>query len=329
MCTLSPSSSNDSPRLWLAPLRGLTDAEYRTAFARHFTGIDLAIAPFITTHGGHRIKPRHVRDLLPANNRDLTVIPQILSKNPEDFVRLANHLFDMGYACVNLNLGCPFPQVANKGRGSGMLPFPDRVEAFLEAAIPRLAGRMSIKTRLGRHRRDEIQALIPIFNRYPLQEIIIHPRTGIQMYTGRPDLAVFAACLRALKPPVVYNGDIACLSDFGRLTALFPKAAGWMIGRGVLANPFLPGILKSGRNRVERKAARFYRFHDDLLECYGQRLRGPGHLLRRMKGFWKYFADGLQGSTRARKRIHKSRTLSQYREAVHAFFNSGFEWDGG
>ncbi len=327
MCPLSPTSPNP-PRLWLAPLRGFTDAEYRTAFARHFQGIDLAIAPFITTHGGRRIKSTHVRDLLPANNRDMVVIPQILSKHPDDFARLANHLFEMGYACVNLNLGCPFPQVANKGRGSGMLPFPERIEAFLEAVIPRLAGRMSIKTRLGRHHPDEIQQLIPVFNRYPLQEIIIHPRTGVQMYTGRPDEAAFAACLRALSLPVVYNGDITCRSDFNRLTASFTGVSGWMIGRGVLANPFLPGSLKSGREDRESNTARFHRFHDDLFARYGRRLHGPGHLLNRMKGFWNYFANGFRGSARARKRIHKSRTLEQYEEAVHFFFSSGFDWVG-
>ncbi|MGD9097783.1 MAG: tRNA-dihydrouridine synthase family protein [Desulfobacterales bacterium] len=314
--------------MWLAPLRGLTDAEFRTAFARHFQGIDLAIAPFVTTHRGHRIKATHVRDLLPAKNRDMVVIPQILSKHPDDFSRLANHFFDMGYGCVNLNLGCPFPQVANKGRGSGMLPFPERIDAFLEAVIPRLAGRMSIKTRLGRHRPDEIQHLIPVFNRFPLQEIIIHPRTGVQMYTGRPDEAAFAICLRALAPPVIYNGDITCPSDFNRLAARFAGVSGWMIGRGVLANPFLPGSLKNGREDREDNAARFHRFHDDLLERYGRRLHGPGHLLNRMKGFWNYFANGFQGGARARKRIHRSRTLGQYQEAVRVFFGSGYDWVG-
>ncbi len=328
MCTFSNPPSGIKPFLWLAPLRGLTDAEYRTAWSRHFDGIDLAVAPFVTTHGGQRIKTRHVRDLLPANNRDMPVIPQILSKNPDDFANLANHLFGLGYACVNLNLGCPFPQVANKGRGSGMLPFPERVAAFLEGTLPRLAGRMSIKTRLGRHSPDEIQSLIPIFNQYPLQEIIIHPRTGVQMYSGQPDLDAFGACLNTLDHPVIYNGDINRLSDFNRLATLFPSAAGWMIGRGVLANPFLPGVLKSGSKSAEREADRFYRFHDDLLERYERRLRGPGHLLNRMKGFWKYFAERFENSTRGRKRIHKSRTLAQYREAVHAFFNSDLKWVG-
>jgi tRNA-dihydrouridine synthase len=288
----------------------------------------LAVAPFITTHGGSRIKTRHVWDLLPAHNRALPIVPQILSKHPDDFVQLANHLYDLGYASVNLNLGCPFPQVANKGRGSGMLPFPERVEGFLDAVMPRLVGQMSIKTRLGRHHRDEIQALIPVFNRYPLHAVIIHPRTGVQMYDGTPDQEAFAACIQQLTPPVVYNGDITSLPVFNRVAERFPSAAGWMIGRGVLTNPFLPGIIKSGREAVEDQAARFYRFHDDLMENYASRLSGPGHLLDRMKGFWNYFANGFHDSVRERKRIHKSTNLAQYREAVHAFFTAGLEWGG-
>ncbi len=284
------------------------------------------MAPFVSTHGGRRIKTNHVRDLLPANNRELPVVPQILSKNPVDFVHLANHLYDLGYSCVNLNLGCPFPQVANKGRGSGMLPFPKRVMCFLEETIPQLAGRLSIKTRLGRYSREEIQHLIPIFNRYPLQEIIIHPRTGVQMYAGQPDLEAFAACIDGLVHPVVYNGDITRREDSHPLAARFPSVAGWMIGRGVLANPFLPEILKTGRDACKNKAGRFYRFHDALLESYQTRLSGPVHLLNRMKGFWKYFPKCFRNSDKGRKRIHKARTLAQYHDAVDAFFNSGLEW---
>ena len=324
----SSSAPRDLSPLWLAPLRGLTDAVYRTALAHHFPGVDLAIAPFVTTHSGRRIKPAHVRDLLPANNRALPVIPQILSKHPDDFVHLANHLFDLGYAGVNLNLGCPFPQVANKGRGSGMLPFPERVEDFLETTIPRLTGRLSIKTRLGRRHPEEIQRLIPIFNRYPLQEVIIHPRTGVQMYTGHPDLEAFASCIGQLVHPVVYNGDINCLEDFHRMAQRFPSAAGWMIGRGVIANPFLPGNIKSGGDAWDNKVERFHRFHDDLFEHYQRRLNGPGHLLNRMKGFWKYFPQCFRDSDKERKRILKARTLAHYCDAVSDFFGRGPRWAG-
>ncbi len=209
-----------------------------------------------------------------------------------------------------------------------MLPFPERVEHFLKAAIPRLAGRLSIKTRLGRHHPEEIQSLIPIFNRYPLLEVIIHPRTGVQMYTGHPDLEAFGACIDQLAHPVVYNGDIKRRNDFHRLAERFPAAAGWMMGRGVIANPFLPGEIKSAAGAGGNPVERFHRFHDDLFERYRIRLHGPGHLLNRMKGFWGYFPKCFRDSDKGRKRILKARSLAHYRDAVRRFFGSAREWAG-
>ena len=328
LCPLEPKGGPAAarPRLWLAPIRGFTDAVYRTALAEQFGGIDLAIAPFITTHSGTRIKEKHVRDLLPHNNPLMPVVPQILSKSADDFVRLANHLFTMGYDCVNLNLGCPFPQVANKGRGAGMLPFPARVADLLLSVYPRLKGSLSIKTRLGRLAAEEIEALIPVFNRFPLREIIIHPRTGLQMYRGIPDLDVFGRCLAALAAPVVYNGDITDLVAFRRLAQRFPSVAGWMIGRGALANPLLPAMLKNDADMFQDKPALLKRFHDTLLARYGAQLAGPRHLLDHMKGFWTYWPLSFRESLAARKKILKARSLESYGAAVEAFFHSSLEW---
>ena len=313
--------------LYLAPLRGITDAIYRNTYAEHFSGIDLAVAPFVTTHTGRRIKPVHVRDLKPAENRNMPVIPQVLSKNADDFIVLADHLFDMGYDLINLNCGCPFPQVAKKGRGSGLLCTPDRLDRLLDTVLAHIPNRLSIKTRIGRYAADEIHAVMSVFNRYPLESVTVHPRTGVQMYTGTPDMETFAWCLSECRHPVIYNGDITCLEGFRELERRFTEVAGWMVGRGVLVNPFLPGLLK-GRpaESPDRKNARFQSFHDDLFERYRTRLSGPGHLLDRMKGLWKYFAGGFRDSETARKRIHKARSLSQYQTAVSAFMESGLSW---
>ena len=313
--------------LYLAPLRGVTDVIYRSTYAEHFEGIDLAVAPFVTTHAGRRIKPAHVRDLRPEDNQHMPVIPQVLTKSAEDFITLADHLFDMGYDVINLNCGCPFPQVANKGRGSGLLCNPEGLDRLLDAVLSRISSRLSIKTRLGRHATDEIRSVLPIFNRYPLESVIVHPRTGIQMYTGVPDLETFAWCLDQCRHPVVYNGDITSLDRFQALAERFDGVAGWMIGRGMLANPFLPGVLKNGPTIDEaQKTNRFRQFHDALFERYHDRLSGPRHLLDRMKGLWKYVAQGYRNSDSARKKIHKARTISQYQTAVTAFFESGLGW---
>jgi tRNA-dihydrouridine synthase len=312
---------------YLAPLRGVTDVIYRRTYAEHFSGIDLAVAPFVTTHAGRRIKPAHVRDLQPEENRKMPVVPQVLTKSADDFITLADHLFDMGYGTLNLNCGCPFPQVANKGRGSGLLCDPDGLDRLLDKVLSHIPNRLSIKTRLGRHDAAEIRTVMPIFNRYPLESVIVHPRTGSQMYAGTPDLAAFEWCLAACRHPVIYNGDITDLAGFHQLERRFESVAGWMLGRGVLANPFLPGLLKNTTTlEAARKTDRFRQFHDALFERYRIRLSGPGHLLDRMKGLWKYFAQGFQDSETARKRIHKARSIEQYRDAVAAFLDSGLEW---
>lgn len=320
-------AASEAGPLIMAPLRGVTDSIYRTTYAEHFAGIDLAVAPFVTTHAGRRIKPVHVRDLQPSDNRRLPVIPQILSKHAADFITLADHLFDMGYATINLNCGCPFPQVANKGRGSGLLGTPDDLDRLLDTVLAHIPNRLSIKTRLGRRQADDIRTVMAVFNRYPLESVIIHPRTGLQMYAGAPDLTMFAWALAHCRHPVVYNGDITDLDSFRLLAGRFDDVAGWMIGRGLLADPFLPDRIRNGRRmRNTEKTERFQRFHDALFERYRRRLSGPGHLLDRMKGLWRYFAQGFQDSEAACKRIHKARRIAQYQAAVEAFWAAGRAW---
>ena len=128
--------------LYLAPLRGFTEYIYRNAFSRHFDGFDIAVAPFIPTMSDARLKRKNLKDVLPENNHDMPVIPQIIGNNAEDFILLASRLYDLGYETVNWNLGCPFPMVAKKQRGSGLLPHPDKIETFLEETIPAIPNRL-------------------------------------------------------------------------------------------------------------------------------------------------------------------------------------------
>lgn len=307
-----------NPTLILAPLRGLTDSTYRTVFSRFFPGFDSAVAPFITTYQGNSIRSSRLQDLLPENNLHLTIIPQILAKNPENFLKIANILADLGYEKVNWNLGCPYPMVANKKRGSGLLPHPDRIAAFLDT-IQSSPLSLSIKTRIGRAHPDEIMKLMSIFNQFPLTELIIHPRTGIQMYKGNVDLETFQACLEASDHPIVYNGDINTVNDYNQLSERFPTVAGWMIGRGALANPFLPGQIKGlscNANHMQTLAS----FHDTLFHHYCENLSGPGHILGRIKGVWFYLSHSFVDGNKLLKKIQKTTRMSQYEHIVKSAF---------
>jgi tRNA-dihydrouridine synthase B len=314
--------------LILAPLKGFTDALFRSTFAEHFNGFDGAVAPFIASTPMERLHDRRLRDLLPRRNLRMKVEPQILGAGAEEFIHLARRLFDMGYPDVNWNLGCPFRPVTKKGRGAGLLAFPGRVEEFLERVVPAVPGRLSIKLRLGLTSPTDILRLIPVLNRYPLRQITLHPRTARQLYTGRPDLESFQVCLEMTRHPVVYNGDIGDAAAFRRLAVRFPGAAGWMIGRGALSNPFLAEAIKAGVDSDGSKIERFRAFYEDLFGRYREEFHGPGHLLDRMKGFWTYFGVHLKDGSELRKRIHRTFQLASYLETVSRYFEEDPAWVG-
>ena len=312
--------------LYLAPLRGFTEYIYRNAFSRHFDGFDVAVAPFIPTMSDARLKRKHLKDVLPENNPSMPVIPQIIGNNAEDFILLARRLYDLGYETVNWNLGCPFPMVAKKKRGSGLLPHPEKIAAFLEETIPVIPNQLSIKARLGRKNTDEILTLLEIFNRYPLDEVIVHPRTGKQMYDGEPDLDMFEVCLKVSTHTMVYNGDINNLDTFNTLSKRFGSVNRWMIGRGALINPFLPAIIKNGKDGAANKVDVFRAFYEDLFEQYRIEFHGPGHLLDRMKGFWTYFSQSFKNGHKVKKKIHRTPKLDRYLRIVDRFFEEDAQW---
>ncbi len=307
-------------RLILAPLRGLTDSVFRSVYAAHFGGLDGAVAPFVAATGA-KASDRLLADLKPERNQGLPVEPQILGNDPKTFLDTALRLARLGYGSVNWNLGCPFPMVARKMRGSGLLNHPGRIEAFLDQVMPALSLRLSVKMRLGRHDSDEIFTLLPIFDRYPLDAIVIHPRTGVQMYAGGVDLETFGRCLEATRHRVVYNGDIRTPEDLACIAERFHRVEDFMIGRGVLVDSFLPSRIR-GRSLPADPAGRLMCFYDELLGAYSQRLSGPGHLVDRMKGFWRYLAYSFANAERVWRRMRRVRDLAAYRDAAQTVFKT-------
>ena len=310
-----------TPILYMAPMKGFTDYVFRRTFMDHFGGFDLAVAPFIASKSDDKVKRKFVRDVLPENNERMPVVPQILSKSAEDFAFLADYLFDMGYETVNWNLGCPYPMVAKKMRGSGMLPHPDMIDEFLDKVLRRMKPRLSIKIRLGYKTSDDIFNLAPILNRYPLAELIVHPRIAAQRYSGEVDLEAFERCVAEIEHRIVYNGDIKTLGDFRRLHARFKTLNGWMIGRWCIADPFLPSAIKNGRNGSGRKIEKIKAFHLTLFNEYKAVLDGPSHLLNKMKGLWRYLSLPFADFKKSMKKIKKSTSPELYLKQVNLFFD--------
>lgn len=306
-----------NPLLYMAPLKGITDSLFRKVFTSHFSGIDRAIAPFINPQSKPVYPSKLITDILPENNCSLALVPQIINSDIEGFVSLANQIYDLGYPEINWNLGCPVRMVAHKKRGAGLMPHPDVITELLDQAIPRLKPALSIKMRLGYNDSQESMILLPLLKDYPLTEIIIHARLGKQLYRGTVDLENFSRCCSLVTHNLVYNGDITTLAFYRELAGRFHSVKGWMIGRGLLSNPFLAteikGILYSEDERREKLCA----FHDDLFSSLKQRLSGPGHLLGRMKQVWIYFIGAFPGQEKNLKKITRVSTEKNYLKAVH------------
>ena len=312
----------EPPFFYLAPIQGVTDALFRRIHHQHFGGFDAAIAPFINPQRNSTAKEKWLADVLPENNPDLPVIPQVLNTDPEEFITLAHRLQDLGYTHINWNLGCPVAMVAKKKRGSGLLPYPETIVALLEKIVPRLTARLSIKTRLGYHHRREIATLLPLLDAFPLKEIIIHARLGVQLYRGGVDLEGFALCREFSRHALVYNGDITDVATFKTLSRQFPWVNRWMIGRGILADPFLLQFLRGDAGPPQDRLKRLEEFHSDLYQGYSRRLSGPGHLLGRMKQLWIYLIASFPDQQRLLKKIKRATSVQQYLQAMDELFHA-------
>ncbi len=307
----------------LAPLRGITDSHFRSILARNFSGYDNALAPFISPQNHSHFPDTMLKDILPENNSQLAITPQLLHTQPKPFLILAKRLTQLGYTHINWNLGCPAPQVAKKKKGSGLLPYPEEICRFLDEIIPeleKLCCALSIKMRLGYHDMEESQKLLPLLNNYPLKEVVIHPRLGRQLYKGEVDRDGFARIVELCRHPLVYNGDIISVKNFSLLQHQFPTIKKWMIGRGAIANPFLAEEIKGVATR-ERKE-RLFSYHQQLFATYSKLFSGPGHLLSRMKRIWGYLIHSFPDQQKQLKKIQKSATVEKYLHAVEEVFES-------
>ena len=313
-------------RLSLGPFQGITDAPFRNVFKKHFGGIDKYYTPFFTGIQKDHAKNLQVEEIDPTCNDVETLTPQILSTDAEEILRFASQCKELGYKEINLNMGCPFPRVANKKRGSGLLPYPEKIEAMLNAVFERIDLNFSIKCRLGYFNPDEIVPVIDIFNQYPLSELIIHPRIGKQLYKGEADVKRFAELIPMIKAPLVYNGDIVSVDSFERIRKQVQPVNEFMLGRGLLANPFLAEeIKKNGELSEFSEPVRQQkdRLHAYVVDLYEDRLRHAGgspKVLGRMKELWSYLMYSFDEPQEIWRKIKKINALKEYEEAVDAVF---------
>lgn len=301
-------------RYYFAPMEGLTDSVFRRLHHKYFGGIDRYYMPFFSPTIHRKLTPKETRELPPALDVPYTAIPQVLTKNAEDLFWAAQLCRDLGYPEINLNAGCPSGTVVAKGKGSGLLRDLDALDSFLDAIFHASPLPISIKTRLGMEQPEEFTAILEIYNRYPIQELILHPRVQKQFYNGSVDKEIFAYAMQNSKNPLCYNGDIKTSAQLQELEACYPGLDAVMLGRGLLADP---GFLIGGTDPKALEA-----FMNELLEEYQILFGSSRNAMFRLKESWSYLYPRFPGSEKLWKRLRKTTDVSEFRAITAEIFGT-------
>lgn len=305
--------------LYFAPLEGITGAEFRRAHHQYFGGVDQYYAPFISPTVDHLFTPREKRNLFPEHNVGIPLVPQLLTKNADDFTWAADALFGMGYDEVNLNVGCPSGTVVAKGKGAGLMKDPDYLNEFLYEIYRRAGGKISVKTRLGLTDPEEFHRILNIFSRYPISLLIIHPRVRMDYYKPPIRMEYFEQAMRDYEGPLCYNGGLVTARDAAEFGEKHPAVGRLMIGQGLLANPALGRQIKGGAplGREELKG-----FHDTLYHGYLESFKSGRNTISHMKELWLFLQRSFEGGEKLFKQIKKAEETTKYEQAVEEIFRS-------
>ncbi|MCM1189702.1 MAG: tRNA-dihydrouridine synthase family protein [bacterium] len=305
-------------KYYMAPMEGITTYHFRRAYQKYYGGITKYFTPFLSNRS---LSSRERSEILPEHNEGMHTVPQILTNRADVFADIAGVAASYGYGAVNLNLGCPSGTVVSRGRGAGFLSMPEALDRFLDEIFERCPLQISVKTRIGMEDTAEWDRLLAIYKKYPLQELIIHPRLQRQGYGGQISMEAYQAAARQLKIPLCYNGDIlstdASSTQYGTLGWLLsaqPDTDTVMLGRGLLRRP---GMLTGDGSCATLRA-----FHDEILESYRKVMSGDTNTLYKMKDLWTFMIGGQEAFERPLKKIRKAQRLSDYESAVDAFFAS-------
>ena len=302
-------------RYYFAPLEGITDSIFRRLHHKYFPGITRYYTPFFSPTVHRSLTSKEARELPSAETLGFPVVPQLLTKNADDFLWMTGQCRELGYSEVNLNLGCPSGTVTAKGKGSGMLTDLDALDSFLYTVFASATLDISVKTRLGFTSKDEFPAILDIFNRYPIKELTIHPRVRSQFYNGAVDLDAFRYAAEHSAAPICFNGNLNSIEDIEKFSMDFPDIDAVMLGRGLIADPGMLSPSGTGRSRLEA-------FYNSLLEEYLEAFGGSRNAMFRMKEHWRYLICKFQGGEKLYKRLRKTTDLSDYISLTKEIFET-------
>ncbi len=306
-------------KFYMAPLEGITGYIFRRAYHNHFQPMDKYFTPFLVPHTKKGFSAKEKSDILPENNQGMYVVPQIMSNDAEMFLGTVEKLRVYGYEEVNLNLGCPSKTVVSKYRGSGFLSKKEELKRFLDFIYGKTPIKISIKTRLGKESPEEFVHLLELYDQYPVEELIIHPRVQQDLYRGTPRLEWYQFATENSTHALCYNGDIYTAEDYHKIKEQFPDTDRMMLGRGILSNPLLLNYLcytyaeeDKDTTTSEKEAKTLLAFLEQIREDYLAIGMGEKNTLFKLKELWCYMGKNCPQGENILVAIRKSQSIQEY-----------------
>lgn len=301
-------------KIYFAPMEGITTYIYRNAHAEMFSGCDEYFAPFITPSEKERVSSKNFRDIVKENNIKTPKI-QVLCIDQKPFFEFEKRAKELGYDEVNLNFGCPSGTVVKKGRGAGALKDIRRLEKFLDEIFSASEMKISIKTRTGFYEHEEFRYILGIYNKYPLSELIIHPRVREEYYKDFPNMDSFDFAYQNSSSPLCYNGNIYTVEDYEKITEKYPRINSVMIGRGAIKNPALFREIAGGE---KLKTEELVAFSNILEERYLEWLKSETYTIHKLKEIWIHQMKNYPEENKILKAIKKSNKLCELNSAINS-----------
>lgn len=311
------------PVLALAPMQDVTDLPFLRLMAR-YGGADVYYTEYFRVHATSHLE-KYILRSIEENPTGRPIIAQMIGNDVAALVRTAKELQRLPIAAVDLNLGCPAPVVYRKCAGGGLLREPRRVDAILGAlreAMPP-PGRFTVKTRLGFDSPDVFEELLPIFAKHSLDLLTVHGRTVFEMYRSEVHYDFIARAVTAMSCPVLANGNVhSAASAAGVLRQT--GAAGLMIGRGAIRNPWLfHQIRQHQRNETLYlpRGCDVLQYVRDLYEAVCTPGVKEASQVQKMKKYLNYIAVGVEPGGRFLHEIRRATTRAEFFRICESFLS--------
>jgi len=285
------------PALVLAPMQDVTDLPFMRVLARR-SAPDWFVTEYFRVHTESHLNPYILRSIV-ENKTGKPIFAQLIGQDIPAMIHAAKELEALPIAGIDLNLGCPAPIVCRKQAGGGLLRTPDRVDTLIGSLRDHIQGRFTVKTRVGYESHAEFPQLLEIFSRHAIDGLTIHGRTVSERYQSpvHPDCVQLA--VETMSCPIIANGNVVD-AETGLAYLQQSSAAGLMIGRGAIRNPWIFGQLAAtweGTTAPQPTHRDLLEYVTDLYHELAKESRNfiPESHVQRMKKTLAYISHGMAG----------------------------------